>query len=542
MNWLQDLKIFIITGLVGVAALLPVYQSEKDIYLSSELPSESQIELSSQADASDKDLNEIIALMESNTQKLMSSDDAEFYNEIAEDDQLNEKNVGRITLVSSETPLIEFQDSKTCKASQLVAEKSFIKNSKLMTNLNTDRNDSTQIGKLPRECVTHIMNSFQLPSTAFAKCSSAHARPQRNGAKPCVTETMVNVTYNSLFDVADCLNLDPKILLPKLYNEGGLLINTYGGGSDAGVGQLTEIAIEETNKFYKDYLKEMNDAKISKPSCFRLIENKKLVEKTVNPSVENRCGLISAPENPLKNILYMGILNRKNQQYFSGIKYYQGLDYFVDEYDSYTTVKYDDTDSFHGKFKTSNIKDKLVQLGLKDANLHDFMSMLTLASYNAGYTKVFDIFNDYLDERIAANGQLRWKDFDFFDSELVVDPVTKEMRTAVSIAKSFVYAPIVPKGTSQKDRITKAKRVKTLASKIKSAKLLTFPEYLIYRQNNYFDSVFQKKSNAYRLNGSPGYLNALAARDTEMRNVFSQSSYGPDYCSNPKFLMRYKNP
>ncbi len=184
----------------------------------------------------------------------------------------------------------------------------------------------------------------------------------------------------------------------------------------------------------------------------------------------------------------------------------------------------------------------MIQLGLKDANLHDFMSLLSLASYNAGYTQVFDIFNDYLDERIAAQGQLTWKDFDFFNPAVVVDPVTKEMRTTVSIAKSFVYAPIVPKGTSQKDKVTKAKRVKTLASKIKTAKLLTFPEYLIYRQNNYFDSVFQKKSSDYRLNGSPGYLNALAEKDTEMRNVFSQSSYGPDYCSNPKFLMRYKNP
>lgn len=542
MNWLHDLKIFIITGLVGVAALLPVYQSEKDIYLLSELPTESQIELSSEADVSDKELNEIIALMESNTQKLMASEDAEFYKKIVEDDELNKKNVGRITLVSSETPLIELQDPKSCKASQLVAEKSFIKNSKLLTNLNTSRNDSDQNSKLPKECVTHIMNSFQLPSIAFAKCSSANGKPQRNGSKPCISETMVNVTYNSLFDVADCLNLDPKVLLPKLYNEGGLLINTYGGGKDAGVGQLTEIAIEETNKFYKGYLKEINDAKISKPSCFRLIENKKLIEKTVNPSVENRCGLITAPENPLKNILYMGILNRKNQQYFSGIKYYQGLDYFVDKLDSYTSVKYDDSDSFHGKFKTYNIKDKLVQLGLKDANLHDFLSMLTLASYNAGYTKIFDIFNDYLDERISSDGQLTWKDFDFFDSELVVDPITKEMRTAVSIAKSFVYAPILTKSTTQKDKITKAKRVKTLASKIKTAKLLTFPEYLIYRQNNYFESVFNKKSDTYSLNGSPGYLNALASIDTEMRNVFSQSSYGPDYCSNPKFLMRYKNP
>ena len=542
MNWLHDLKIFMITALVGIAAMLPVYQSEKEMHLSSELPSESQIELSSEAEVTDKELNEIIALMESNTQKLMASEDAEFYKELVNDDELNEKNMGRITLVSSETPLIELQDPKSCKASQLVAEKSFNKNSKLMANLNTDRNDSAQINKLPKECVAHIMNSFQLPSTAFAKCSSGNAKPQRNGSKPCITETMVNVTYNSLFDVADCLNLDPKVLLPKLYNEGGLLINTYGGGSDAGVGQLTEIAIEETNKFYKGYLKEINDAKISKPSCFRLIENKKLIEKTVNPNVENRCSLIAAPENPLKNILYMGILNRKNQQYFSGIKYYQGLDYFVDELDSYTSVKYDDSDSFHGKFKTSNIKEKLFQLGLKDANLHDFMSMLTLASYNAGYTKVFDIFNDYLDQRIASGGQLTWKDFDFFDSELVLDPVTKEMRTAVSIAKSFVYAPIVNKSTTQKDKTIKAKRVKALAGKIKASKLLSFPEYLIYRQNNYFDSVFYKKSSAYRLNGSPGYLNALASRDTEMRNVFSQSSYGPDYCSNPKFLMRYKNP
>lgn len=541
MNWLHDLKILLMTAFVGVAALLPVYQAENNLPVASEFVVENKMELSSEAELSDTELNEIIKLMESNTEKLMASEDADFYKELAKDDEFYKKNVDEVTLVSSETPLTEFQDPKSCKASELVSEKSFKKNSKLMANLNSARNDSDQNRKLPQECVTHIMNQFQAPARLFASCSSANGKPQRNGAKPCITETMVNVTHNSLYDVADCLNLDPKVLLPKLYNEGGLLINTYGGGSDAGVGQFTEIAIEETNKSYKSYLKEINDAKISKASCFRLIENKKLIEKPVNHVVENRCGLMTAPENPLKNILYMGILNRKNQQYFSGIKYYQGLDYFVDESDSYITVKYDNNDNFYGKFKTSQIKDKLSALGLTDANLHDFSTMLTLVSYNAGYTKVFNIFEDYLNTRIKLNKSLTWKDFDFFNPERVVDSVTGEERSVISIAKAFVYSPIVEKHHTAQDKKIKAKRVKMLGNKIKNSHLLTFPEYLIYQQNNYFKSVFAKGSQTYRLNGAPGYLNALADKDTEMRNVFSQSSYGPDYCSNPKFLMRYKN-
>ena len=61
--------------------------------------------------------------------------------------------------------------------------------------------------------------------------------------QPCVTEEYSTAVYNAFVDVTQCLNIPQKELLPKFFNESGMHINAFGGGKDAGVGQLTEAAI-----------------------------------------------------------------------------------------------------------------------------------------------------------------------------------------------------------------------------------------------------------------------------------------------------------
>ncbi len=560
MNWLQDLKIFIITGLVGVAAMLPVYQSEENSLAESGLVEQASLEESKvENPVSDQEIMDAIS-DESNFVKTSFIDENLDYNmslnEYEELEKKFETYENKTTLVSTEVPLVDYENTKSCSTKQLAIE-NLIKNNKKITDLISERSAQNESLLLPRRCVTHVMNDFNLGPEAFARCpNGGQSEPSRGGTKPCVTKNLANITYNSFVDIAECLNINPKNLLPKLANESGLIINTLGGGFDAGVGQMTRIAIAEVNNHYASYFDEMNKATISKPACLRVMKYKSLLTK-VSDNISQRCGLIVPPENPIKNFLYMAILTRRNMDVISGIKYVAGNDYINNE-GSLTLVKNNAEDELTGRFKEENIREKLNQLGLANVNLHDFVNMISLAAYNSGLRTSFNIFRDYLNKRIASKKPLTWKDFDFHTPELAIDPYTNEEKTVTGIARSYIKAPLISKTDTDEEKKIKIKRVKQLAKKIKESHLLTFPEYITYNQNNFLESRINpdniaknkalkskssetKKYPAYQIIGAPGYLNFLASKDTAFRQIFGTSSYGPDYCSNPKFLMRDKN-
>ncbi len=560
MNWLQDLKIFIITGLVGVAALLPVYQSDKD-----NLIDEGSVEQASLSDAvSDEDILEMMS-SEIETGILnenLNEADIKYITTLAEYESLEkmyETSEKSSTLVSSDAPLVDYEDVKTCSVKKLAIEK-IIKNNKKIADLRFERSPEGESKLLPRHCVTHVMNQLNLGSSSFAQCPNGSDHlPLRGGVKPCVTQNLVNVTYNSLVDIAECLNIDPKNLLPKLAIESGLILNVLGVSNDAGVGQLTGGAISDINKNFSKYFDEMNKATIIKPACLRVMKYKSLLAK-VSDDVNKRCSLIVPSENPIKNILYMAIFNRINMDRFSGIKYIAGNDY-IDDNGDLILIKNTAADNLLGDFKKFNILEKLEKLGLKDVNPHDFVSLMSLGSYNNGYDGMRTLLNSYLDKRIAINKSLTWKDFDFHNPELANDPYTNEEKTVTAIARSYIKSPLKPKNdTTLEEKKINAKRVKELAQKVRNSHFLTFPEYLTYNHNNNFLSsnmnpeniakiksaknkvAEQAKYSEYRLPGAPGYLNFIAAKDVSLRSIFSTSSYGPDYCSNPNLLMHDKNP
>lgn len=463
-------------------------------------------------------------------------------------------------LVSSSSNSIDYEDTKTCKANRLFFEKIIEAKKKDVSDFLAEREDPPETDEkaMPRRCVTNVMNKFNLSSYFFARCAGPTGTPVRGEAKPCISKSLVNYTYNALIDVADCMNINPKSLLPKLSNESGLIINTFGSGMDAGVGQLTGDAIEEVNKYYDGYLKEIQAAAATgKASCQRILKNPKLLTKVQELS-GSRCGLIAAVENPLRNILYMGVYNRLNSDYFSGIKYKAGQDYLGDK-----IVKNDPSDDLAGAFEKNNVKKLMKEAGLEvdKINFNRVVEMVNLVGYNAGPNTAFKMFLDYLNRRIAHNKIPQVKkrfltdaDFNFHDPKKQKDEIDGVERTVVEIARLNVSAPMIKK--DEKPNKTRLDRVRALPEKMRTAHLLTFPEFLIYRQNNFDISILnpanlakvneiknpedrekeREKYPSYKTLAAPGYLNFLAAKDNAIRATFESAGQSPWLCSDKNFL------
>lgn len=406
---------------------------------------------------------------------------------------------------------------------------------------------------IPRKCVTHVMNKFNVGKKSLARCPGGmNTTPVRGGSKPCVSKNLVNLTYNHFTDVAECLNIDPKELLPKLSNESGLLINTLGYGWDAGIGQLTQSAIEEVNKHYDRYLVEMEKAAIKKPSCHRVMQFKPYLKKGKD-ALASRCSFITPPENPLKNIMYMAVYNRLNLDNLLGTKFIAG-ESFIENEGHLTAFTGTPKDRIvGGKFGNNAIQDKFAALGIKDLNLSNLATMIAFAGYNTGPSTSFNMLNEYLTKRIAAKKPVTEHDFDFHNPKTATD-MDGKVKSVIDIARMNVRSANIKK--NDPDTKMKLKRVKLLPNKIAKSHLLTFPEFMVYNQNNYDSSILNPKNlskiesikneaekNKERAKyerfssiGAPGYLSNLALKDTALRAAFENSGADKYYCSNPNFL------
>lgn len=411
-------------------------------------------------------------------------------------------------------------------------------------------NESRQV---PRKCFTHVMKKFNIGKNALARCPKGMgSEPTRGGSKPCITKNLVNLTYNHLTDVSECLNIQAKDLLPKLSNESGLLINTLGGGWDAGVGQLTRPAIEEVNKHYDRYLAEIEKAAIKKPSCLRVMKFKPFLKKAPE-TLATRCSFIAPPDNPLKNIMYMAIYNRVNLDNLLGTKYIAGGSFIEN---NGQLVPYTGTPADRivgGKFGRNQIQNKFAQLGMKDVNLDSLATLVAFAGYNTGPSTSFNMLDEYLTKRIAAKKMLTESDFDFHNPKSATD-MDGNVKSVIDIARANVRSAIIKK--NDPDAAIKLKRVKLLPQRIAKSFMLTFPEFMVYNQNNFDSSILNpqnmskvaaianpaakaKERSKYELFasiGAPGYVSYLASKDNSHRAAFENSGADKFYCSNPNFL------
>ena len=460
--------------------------------------------------------------------------------------------------IAGEEAVVNYEDVAACGSGKDKArvniENVLVKAAKQNATFATALSERHQESKsIPRKCVIHVMSKFNVGKKNLARCPGGmNTTPVRGGSKPCVSKNLVNLTYNHFTDVSECLNIDPKELLPKLSNESGLLINTLGYGWDAGVGQLTQSAIEEVNKHYDRYVAEMEKAAIKKPSCLRVMQFKPYLKKAKD-ALAARCSFIAPPENPIKNIMYMAIYNRVNLDNLLGTKYIAG-ESFIDN--DGQMIPYTGTASdriVSGKFGNNQIQQKFAQLGIKDLNLNNLATMVAFAGYNTGPSTSFNMLNEYLDKRIAAKKVVTERDFDFHNPATAKD-MDGKVKSVIDIARMNVRSANIKK--NDPEAAMKLKRVKLLPQKIAKSHLLTFPEFMVYNQNNYDSSILNPKNLAkvdaisdpgkkaaernkyerFSSIGAPGYLSNLALKDNAIRAAFENSGADKYYCSNPDFL------
>lgn len=146
------------------------------------------------------------------------------------------------------------------------------------------------------------------PIGYYGFCPTPMGKPERDQVRPCVSDRYVKAIHSALSDVADCLNYDPVLAFAAFNLESAMHLNAVGRATDVGIGQLTKSAIDEVN------LNALNNAvraaaRSSKQSCARILP----YMTSHGASLEERCGFMNTPENPVRNLVF-SILLKKNMR------------------------------------------------------------------------------------------------------------------------------------------------------------------------------------------------------------------------------------
>lgn len=410
---------------------------------------------------------------------------------------------------------IAYEDVNTCAPDRRYLEPSL----KEMPDWIKEVRNPFPEAKFGRECVVLVQKTFlssaqKVRSSLFATCPTpappkkgrkaapVSNQPRRKAKIACVTQDYANSVYNALVDVSDCLNMNQHDMVAKLYNESGLHMNTFGGGGDTGIGQLTGSAIEAAlEPYWKEggritvrdyYLAEVG--KSSKPSCQRIINFPAAFQK-VNPSMSNRCSLIKAPENPYRNLLYTGLFYRVLLHQIAGIKYQSGKDYVLKD-DQLQEVLPDQDFEPGGLIQEFKIKANLQRLGIKNPDMHAVTRALLILGYNAGPKKGAIYLDVYLRKRIG-NGKrpvmLKPEDVDFLKTDFIP-------------RVSKLVGPIAKENSKAKPAVLAAR---------KSAHLKSLPEFFMLIQDS----------------GAPGYVSRVADKHKELIKLM-----GDERCVSKGFI------
>lgn len=171
---------------------------------------------------------------------------------------------------------------------------------------------------LPSACVERAQ--LNLPAKGFyGHCDGPVGMPGRTHPRPCVSKNYVRTVHSALLDASECLGYDPRWAFASFNLESALHINAVGLAGDVGVGQLTKAAINQINMRARADAEEMV-RNSSIPACQRL--RGFMAPHTSEP--EQRCGFMTMPENPRRNLIYSILLLRENrkliEKYFLRLK------------------------------------------------------------------------------------------------------------------------------------------------------------------------------------------------------------------------------
>ena len=128
---------------------------------------------------------------------------------------------------------------------------------------------------------------------------------------------------------------------------------------------------------------------------------------------------------------------------------------------------------------------------MKDVNLDSLATLVAFAGYNTGPSTSFNMLDEYLTKRIAAKKMLTESDFDFHNPKSATD-MDGNVKSVIDIARANVRSANIKK--NDPDAAIKLKRVKLLPQRIAKSFMLTFPEFMVYNQNNFDSSILNPQN------------------------------------------------
>jgi hypothetical protein len=398
---------------------------------------------------------------------------------------------------------VQLETEKTCSPDRLYYQDEFKKISDVYKN----KRDKFPEAEFPPACSVYIMRSwdaYDKEHRGITECKEENALPERGKKLACITSEYAYSTYNAYVDVMDCLDIPQRELLPKLWNESFFQVNAYGGGEDAGVGQLTNDAIQEVVKqkyaghdtleieYYKEEMRKSNKA-----SCNRILEEP-TAWTVVDPDRNFRCNMMKPSSSPLRNILYTAIFYRVITERITGIYYKAGKE-TVRTDDGYIERIEKDNTPLGGAIQKLQFKEKMQALGIENPNMTYIKQVLVTLAFNAGSRTAVSIFDDFLKARIANKMTLTDKELDFINAD-----------SAVEIA--LIDGP---KGETDE---AKEVRLKALEKAREVSYQRPLPQFIRLMQ----------------VRGSAGYVSKVGFRGTKLNKEI-----GANLCTQPLFLQHF---
>lgn len=168
--------------------------------------------------------------------------------------------------------------------------------------------DPTQVTTFPQTCV-ETAHLTLAPRGYYGFCESPVGQPGRTHPRACISGKYVSAIVHALDDVTDCLGYDIRLAFATFNLESALHLNAVGAATDVGIGQLTKTAIDEVTLNALPRARRMAAAS-SKHSCQRILPN--MTEHS--SAIGDRCGFMSLPENPVRNLVYSVLLLQQNRR------------------------------------------------------------------------------------------------------------------------------------------------------------------------------------------------------------------------------------
>ena len=328
------------------------------------------------------------------------------------------------------------------------------------------------------QCVSVAQNHTlkKLNSDRFARCQDEADQTTTVGKTELLRDES-QMTAQTLALVSDCFAQPYQKLFVKFYSESGLQTNIIGSRKDAGLGQLTSIAIKDVQKNANKIWAFISESQ--RPSCKTL--TKKIYdtkpENFFRFNIDQRCHVVSGETGILRNVVFAYALHHLNEAYV------------------------------RKGFADFGIGKKLIEAGLANPPIEKLIKIIVLLGYNSGaYTAAKDV-SSFLDSRI-----------DFI----------KRKKQELEKPTSATVAEVKAKGTAKfLSHVTKddfnfqngVEKYNRLLEKIKQQNVPVSLQQQALRQISVSQMGFPEWLKIWQSSGGPGYMSSLFVNAEELRSL-----------------------